>query len=125
MTKGHGGREGEIVTLQHRFSTHTYFEFDYIITAHMSLQKGMGSRGAYTHTKQRRIPHLCTKQVRCAGTTQTPKARARSSQEVPTVPPIAGVGILEVPQLPLVDNETQPLCSTRPGTRFTDEWAGI
>ena len=36
--------------------------------------------------------HLCTKQVRCAGATETPKARARSSQEVPTVPPIAGVG---------------------------------
>ena len=116
--------EGERERLSH-YNTdfpHTYF---YIITAHKSLQKGMGSRGAYIHTKQRRIPHLCTKQVRCAGTTQTPKARARSSQEVPTVPPIAGVGILEVPQLPLVDNETQPLCSTRPGTRFTDEWAGI
>ena len=35
------------------------------------------------------------------------------------------VWVLEVPQLPLVDNETQPLCSTRPGTRFTDEWAGV
>ena len=90
----------------------------------MSLQKGMGIVVEHTHTqKQRRIPHLCTKQVRCAGTTQTPKARARSSQEVPTVPPIAGVGILEVPQLPLVDNETQPLCSTRPGHPFY-RWVG-
>ena len=31
MERRDGGREGEIVTLQHRFSTHkhTYFEFDY------------------------------------------------------------------------------------------------
>ena len=42
--------------------THT-LSLTIIITAHMSLQKGMGSRGAYIHTKQRRIPHLCTKQV--------------------------------------------------------------
>ena len=28
MERRDGGREGEIVTLQHRFSTHTYFEFD-------------------------------------------------------------------------------------------------
>ena len=52
VTKGWRER-GKIVTLQHRFSTHTYFEFDYIITAHMSLQKGMGSRGAYTHTQSK------------------------------------------------------------------------
>ena len=49
------GMEGEIVTLQHRFSTHTHTLSLTIITAHMSLQKEMGSRGAYTH-KARRIP---------------------------------------------------------------------
>ena len=38
--------------------------------------------------------HLCTKQVRCAGAMSTPGARARSSQEVPTMPPTAGVGTL-------------------------------
>ena len=32
---GEKGWMEEIVTLQHRFSTHTYFEFDYIITAHV------------------------------------------------------------------------------------------
>ena len=51
-----GGREGEIVTLQHRFfHRHTHTLSLTIITAHMSLQKEMGSRGAYTH-KARRIP---------------------------------------------------------------------
>ena len=38
--------------------------------------------------------HLCTKQVRCAGAMSTPGARARNSQEVPTMPPTAGVGTL-------------------------------
>ena len=49
------------------------------------------------------------------------------------MPPTAGVGTRGhpvVPPLPLIaDNETQPVClallpSTRPGTRFTDGWAG-
>ena len=34
------------------------------------------------------------------------------------------VWVLEVPQLPLVDNETQPLCSTRPGTHPFYRWVG-
>ena len=38
--------------------------------------------------------HLCTKQVRCAGAMSTPGVRARNSQEVPTMPPTAGVGTL-------------------------------
>ena len=84
----------------------------------------------YTHTKQGafldRPGHLCTKQVRCAGATQTPKARARSSKEVPTVPPIGSVGTRS-PTTTISGQlrHIQPVCSTRPGTRFTDEWAGI
>ena len=122
--------EGEIVTLQHRFSTHTYFEFDYIITAHMSLQKGMGSRGqSYTHTQsnsQRRILCVLSRydvpvQRKLLKQWFSGQGACRRYQLCLPLP----VWVLEVPQLPLVDNETQPLCSTRPGTRFTDEWAGI
>ena len=89
-----GGRNCHTTT--QIFHTHTHTLSLTIITAHMSLQKEMGIVVKHTHTKQGafldRPGHLCTMQVRCAGATQTPKARARSSQEVPTVPPIGGVG---------------------------------
>ena len=60
MERRDGGREGgrdcHITTqIFHTHKSHT-LSLTIIITAHMSLQKGMGSRGAYTHTKQRRIP---------------------------------------------------------------------
>ena len=52
------GMEGGRERLSHYntdFHTHTHTLSLTIITAHMSLQKEMGSRGAYTH-KARRIP---------------------------------------------------------------------
>ena len=117
--------EGEIVTLQHRFSTHTYFEFDYIITAHMSLQKGMGSRGAYTHTQSKGAFLTCVlSRYDVPVQRKLLKPGQGACRRYQLCLPLP-VWVLEVPQLPLVDNETQPLCSTRPGTRFTDEWAGI
>ena len=102
------GMEGEIVTLQHRFSTHTHTLSLTIITAHMSLQKEMGSRGAYTH-KARHIPGQARAPVYVQSRYDVPvqhklpKPGQGARRRYQLCLPLA-VWVLEVPQLPLVDN---------------------
>ena len=108
MERRDGGREGEIVTLQHRFSTHTHTLSLTIITAHMSLQKEMGSRGAYTH-KARHIPGQARAPVYVLSRYDVPvqhklpKPGQGARRRYQLCLPLA-VWVLEVPQLPLVDN---------------------
>ena len=82
--------------------THTHTLSLTIITAHMSLQKEMGSREAYTH-KARRIPGqvLCRYDVPVQHKLLKPGQGARRRYQLCL--PLA-VWVLEVQQLPLVDN---------------------
>ena len=84
----------------------------------------MGSRGAYTHTQSKGAFLTCVlSRYDVPVQRKLIKPGQGACRRYQLCLPLP-VWVLEVPQLPLVDNETQPLCSTRPGTRFTDEWAG-
>ena len=102
-----GWREGgrDCHTTTQIFHTHTYFEFDY---NHCPLQKEMGSRGAYTH-KARRIPGQARAPVYVLSRYDVPvqhklpKPGQGARRRYQLCLPLA-VWVLEVPQLPLVDN---------------------
>ena len=112
---------------------------------HIQVKASAGTRThARTHTKQSKASrcllqghtflvkpgHLCTKQVRCAGAMQTPGA-GQGARRRTDCASHCRCGHAVVPQLPLVADETQPVCfapqyKTRyPFYRWVGWWAGV
>ena len=101
-----GGRDCHTTT--QIFHTHTHTLSLTIITAHMSLQKEMGSRGAYTHKARRilgqaRAPVYVLSRYDVPVQHKLPKPGQGARRRYQLCLPLA-VRVLEVPQLPLVDN---------------------